>query len=1019
MHTRFLSKATALACFALATTLTQAQSWSTITNPPPVGVGLCMLLTHGGVMCQADLYNLPAWYKLTPDANGSYLNGTWSSLASMPLGYVPSAYASAVLADGRVVVVGGEYNNGGFALTNMGAIYDPKADAWTMLAPPSSSHFQCIGDAPSTVLADGRLIIGSKLYQDLAVLDPATLSWSIVSTTGKTDAMNSEEGWTLLPDGSFFTLDVKNAPASERFLLTGPTTGIWASSGNTPQDLHTPGSGSRNAPGCPTYYPPGEVGPTLLRPDGTVFAIGADGFTGIYTPPAAGSSGTGTWSEGPAFPQNVEDGPAAVLPNGHVLFGSSPGDSSPGLKYFEFDGAKLIDVQPPARAANDATESTSLLVLPTGEVMFVDGSTTVQLYTSTVSSTYNAAWAPTISNVPQTISPGATYQISGTQFNGLDQGSAYGDEMQNATNYPLVYVTNNQTKHVFYARTHDHSTMGVANGNTTVSTYFDVPAGIEAGPSTIQVVANGIPSTAVAITVAVAAGQAPAVTTGSPSDVTGSIATLNGSVNPDGADTQVWFEYSANSSMSGSVSTPRQDIGSGTNTQPFSANIAGLAGNATYYFQSWASNSGGTSHGSIASFTQTSGPEGYSDIGPDNSFSIHYWCVTGQNNTGCGPSALRQIAAPLTPNAAFTLRSISLALRYIGGTNSAQISLLQDAGGAPGNSLESWTVSDLPALPPALTTINDQLGLTLQAGQQYWVEVQPSATGTDTLLGWCVNYLGQDGALTDVDGSGWQALNGAGPAFNVLAVASPSVSPGGVVTASAFGEFPSVAPGSWIEIYGSNLAADTRDWAGSDFNGVSAPVELDGTSVAIGGQPAVVSFISPGQVNVQVPSNVSAGQQPLVVTTRAASSPYLVTVKAEQPGLLAPPSFKVGGNQYVVALFPDYSTYVLPSGAIAGISSRPAKPGDTIILYGVGFGAVTPTIPAGQLVGQSNTLVAPFQLFFGNTEANITYDGLAPGYVGLYQFNVVVPNISGGNVVPLTFTLAGTAGAQTLYIAVQ
>ena len=156
---------------------------------------------------------------------------TWSSLASIPSPYAPYAFASAVLADGRVVVVGGEYTEVicpsgasppcfAFDLTNLGAIYDPQSNTWTMLPPPQSPHFQCIGDAPSTVLADGRLIIGSKLYQDLAALDPRTLTWSLISATGKTDTMNSEEGWTLLPDGSFFTLDVAKAPSSERFLLS-------------------------------------------------------------------------------------------------------------------------------------------------------------------------------------------------------------------------------------------------------------------------------------------------------------------------------------------------------------------------------------------------------------------------------------------------------------------------------------------------------------------------------------------------------------------------------------------------------------------------------------------------------------------------------------------------------------------------------------------------------------------------------------------------------------------------------
>jgi uncharacterized protein (TIGR03437 family) len=240
------------------------------------------------------------------------------------------------------------------------------------------------------------------------------------------------------------------------------------------------------------------------------------------------------------------------------------------------------------------------------------------------------------------------------------------------------------------------------------------------------------------------------------------------------------------------------------------------------------------------------------------------------------------------------------------------------------------------------------------------------------------------------------------------------------VSAGAFGAFTSVAPGSWIEIYGTNLAADSRSWTGADFNGVNAPTSLDGTKVTIGGQLAFIDYIGPTQVNAQVPSSAGTGLQPLIVTTTAgASTPYTIMVNASQPGLLAPSSFIVGGKQNVVALFTDGVTYVLPPGAIAGVPSRRAKAGDVISFYGIGFGSVTPNIPAGQVVGQSNTLAAPLHIFFGQSEATVGYDGLAPNAVGLYQFNVVVPNVAASDTVPVTFTLGGAAGTQTLYIAVQ
>jgi uncharacterized protein (TIGR03437 family) len=248
----------------------------------------------------------------------------------------------------------------------------------------------------------------------------------------------------------------------------------------------------------------------------------------------------------------------------------------------------------------------------------------------------------------------------------------------------------------------------------------------------------------------------------------------------------------------------------------------------------------------------------------------------------------------------------------------------------------------------------------------------------------------------------------------------PSIKSGGVVSASAFGQFKSIAPGSWIEIFGSNLSTNSRSWAGSDFSGVNAPTSLDGTKVTIGGQLAFIDYISPGQVNAQVPSNVGTGPQAVVVTTAAgASAPYAITVNSVQPGLLAPPSFSIAGKQNVVALFSDGTTYVLPPAAISGVTSRRAQPGDVITLYGIGFGPVTPGIPAGQVVQQSNMLAMPFQIQFGSTPATFTYDGLAPSAVGLYQFNVTVPSVTSSDAVPVTFTVGGVTPAQTLYIAVQ
>ena len=103
---------------------------------------------------------------------------------------------------------------------------------------------------------------------------------------------------------------------------------------------------------------------------------------------------------------------------------------------------------------------------------------------------------------------------------------------------------------------------------------------------------------------------------------------------------------------------------------------------------------------------------------------------------------------------------------------------------------------------------------------------------------------------------------------------------------------------------------------------------------------------------------------------------------------------------------------------VAGVPTRRAKPGDTIVFYGVGFGPVTPAIPPGQQVTQANNLAGSLQTFFGGTQATVSFAGLVAGNVGLYQFNVVVPNIAPNDAVPFTYSLNGTAVSQSLLVAV-
>lgn len=460
-----------------ASVASNAQTLVNMTHPAPDGAETVMLLTDGRALVQGN--NDSDWWTLTPDINGSYLNGTWTQVASLPAGYAPYAQSEAVLVDGRVIIEGGEYNFGSFAFTNQGAVYDPKANTWTVQAPPPGFDF--IGDSPSVVLPNGKYVLGQKMTKLMAELDPHTLTWTSLASTGKSD-WNAEEGWTLLPNGTFLTADVLNSPNSEHYDRNSQT---WIQDGSTQALLMGPPEvGCLNGQ-WGTYCPPGEIGPAVLRPDGTVFATGAlhrnesTGHTAIYTPTSP--TQPGTWVKGPDFPNGdyCDDDFAALLTNGNVLV------SSAFNNLYEFNGTTMT---------RTASSGGSLLVLPTGEIM-VNGR---QLYRST--GTYQQFWAPMLFPLSVVaLGRGQTYSAYGSNFNGMSEAHGFGDEFTNATNYPLVRLTNLSSGHVFYARTHDHSTMGVRHLGSLASTHFDVPANAETGSTKMEVVANGIPSNPITV----------------------------------------------------------------------------------------------------------------------------------------------------------------------------------------------------------------------------------------------------------------------------------------------------------------------------------------------------------------------------------------------------------------------------------------------------------------------------------------------------------------------------------------
>jgi hypothetical protein len=487
--------------------------WTPLKNAPPFGTPGTMLLESDGTVLVHDepdnntTGGTSLWYKLTPNSKGSYIDGTWSQIASMPAGYTPLYFASAILLDGRMIVEGGEYIGENAVWSNQGAIYNPLTNKWRSVAPPAG--WTNIGDAQSDVLANGTYMLAQAcqnclssnpiLSSDFALFNATGLNWLVLSGQGKNDP-NDEEGWNLEPSGQLLTVDTWLTPTTELFT---PTSLSWSFAGNTVKS--------------PVDTPEVEIGPQVVLPGGNTFVVGAG--TSSDTAPTACTTHTpaatalydyaaGRWVKSPAIPTiggmqyDSTDGPGSILPDGNVLFDVGPCAYNAPLAFFLYNAKSntLSPVSDVPNAANDAPYYTRMLALPNGQVLFNDGSNQMLVYTA--GGTPNPAWAPSITSISTTaLTPGKTASLSGTQLAGLSQGAAYGDDVQDNTNFPLVRITNSASGVVTYARTSNWTSVSIAPGAAS-STDFTVPSTTPLGQSTLVVVANGIASAPVPVTIA-------------------------------------------------------------------------------------------------------------------------------------------------------------------------------------------------------------------------------------------------------------------------------------------------------------------------------------------------------------------------------------------------------------------------------------------------------------------------------------------------------------------------------------
>ncbi len=474
---------------ALALTgLASAQSWTPLNNQPGVTLGAILLLRDGRLIAHEEQDgDATAWHILTPDASGSYVNGTWSDGGHLPSNYGPYYFGSQLLLNGRQLVIeGGEYNFGNEAFTNMGAIgtVTPFGGALTWVANSPPSGWTRIGDAESIVLPNGVYMQSSCCTAQNALYNGPN-SW--IATGSVHQSSNDESGFTLLTNGLVLTVDTKRdslCGATKATELYNYTTGVWSCGPLTPVQLYN----SRDE----------ELGAAVLMYNNKVWQMG-----GNVVASAVYDVASNTWSAGPTPAGGLDqaDGPSALEPNGLVLAMLSPGLFNTGCQMVEYNPTtnSLANTANPDNCPDtDSSFYGHLMILPTGQIIFTDFSNEVEIYTPAPGVV--AGVAATILVSSTNLTSGSTNNVLyGYQLNGLTQNNAYGDDYQADTDFPLVQLTSIADGTVHYAFTHDDSTHSIAP-HTFGHTFFDLPT-LTPGQYNLVSVTNGIPSNSIRVTV--------------------------------------------------------------------------------------------------------------------------------------------------------------------------------------------------------------------------------------------------------------------------------------------------------------------------------------------------------------------------------------------------------------------------------------------------------------------------------------------------------------------------------------
>ncbi|MBL9118891.1 MAG: hypothetical protein JNL80_03125 [Phycisphaerae bacterium] len=460
-----------------------AMEWVRVTaDAPASNAGVALLLSDGTVLALSDATGNDdigdTWHKLTPDAHGSYVNGTWSGIA--PMLNTREYFSSQVLMDGRVYVAGGEYGTG----KAKAEVYNPLTNVWSAAPDPGGT----VSDANSEMLPDGRVLqaLVTGTLTKTRIYNPVTNAFS---NGPECLGIHNESVWMKLADDSILFVD-RGATTSERYI---PSLNAWQSAGVTPVQLYDPWGL--------------ETGGALRLPDGRGFFIGSLSTSAFYVPGVGGLPGS--WTAGPVLPNGsgAPDAPVAMMVDGKVLAALSPAPTpanhfpSP-TSFYLYDAMTNAFTQIPAPGGGNSIDAPSyvfcFLVLPDGGILCTQqDSPTYYVWVSNAAPL--AVGRPVLSGVVKTAA--STYQLSGTGFNGISEGASYGDDWQMNTNYPIARLTSANGKMVRYARTSNWNSTGVATGSLPTTTSMTLPPSLAPGSYSLAVVANGIASTPVSFVV--------------------------------------------------------------------------------------------------------------------------------------------------------------------------------------------------------------------------------------------------------------------------------------------------------------------------------------------------------------------------------------------------------------------------------------------------------------------------------------------------------------------------------------